>query len=155
MFQLDQALSPGAVRAGLAAANKKSLFQQLAQMAAQAHQLESALVLEKLTERERLGSTGFGGGIAIPHSKIEGLSHVIGVAVRLITPIDFEAIDDLPVDLVFMLLSPIDGGPGHLKALATVSRMMRDRAFVEKLRGAASDDALLALITSYDQPVSA
>jgi len=155
MFHLHQCLTPKSVRANVSAPNKKNLFQQLSQLAAQAHGVDAQLVLDRLTERERLGSTGFGGGIAIPHGKIDGLASVIGVAVRLPAPIDFEAIDDLPVDLVFMLLSPVDGGPDHLKALATVSRMMRDQAFVAKLRGAANDDALLALLTSYDQAVSA
>jgi len=155
MFHLHQCLTPKSVRANVSVPNKKSLFQQLSQLAAQAHGVDAQLVLDRLTERERLGSTGFGGGIAIPHGKIDGLTSVIGVAVRLPAPIDFEAIDDLPVDLVFMLLSPVDGGPDHLKALATVSRMMRDQEFVAKLRGAANDDALLALLTSYDQAVSA
>jgi PTS system nitrogen regulatory IIA component len=155
MFHLHQCLTPKAVRADLPVSNKKALFQQLALIAAQAHHVDSHVVLDRLTERERLGSTGFGGGIAIPHGKIEGLESVIGVLVRLTTPIDFEAIDDLPVDLVFMLLSPVDGGPDHLKALATVSRMMRDQDFVAKLHGAANDDALLALLTSYVQPATA
>jgi len=153
MFRLDHCLTDGAVRTRLVATNKKSLFQQLASLAAAAHHIDVNSVHDRLLERERLGSTGFGGGIAIPHGKLDGLSKVCGVCVRLETPIDFEAIDDLPVDLVFMLLSPIDGGADHLKALATVSRMMRDQPFVAKLRGAASDDALLALLSSYDQPV--
>lgn len=155
MFHLYQCLSQKSVRANISVPNKKTLFQQLSQLAAQAHGVEAQLVLDRLTERERLGSTGFGGGIAIPHGKIDGLTSVIGVAVRLPVSIDFEAIDDLPVDLVFMLLSPVDGGPDHLKALATVSRMMRDQEFVAKLRGAANDDALLALLTGYDQAVNA
>jgi len=155
MFNLNQCLTPKAVRAELSVANKKALFQQLALLAAQAHHVDGTVVLDRLTERERLGSTGFGGGIAIPHGKIEGLSSVIGVLCHLTAPIDFEAIDDLPVDLVFMLLSPVDGGPDHLKALATVSRMMRDQDFVAKLRGAVNNDALLALLTGYEQPANA
>ncbi len=150
MFQLGESVTPLAVRAGLSVANKKSLFQQLAAIATQAHGVDQNAVLDRLVERERLGSTGFGSGIALPHGKIEGLVKVIGVCVRLAKPIDFEAIDDLPVDLAFMLLSPADGGAEHLKALATVSRTMRDERFVAKLRGAATDDALYALLASQE-----
>ena len=102
-----------------------------------------------LTEREKLGSTGFGGGVAIPHAQDRrARSRVVGVFARLAQPIDFHAVDDLPVDLVFMLLSPPDAGAEHLKALARVSRRLRDRGFVAKLRGAGSRDALYALLTA-------
>jgi nitrogen PTS system EIIA component len=92
-----------------------------------------------------LGSTGFGNGIAIPHGKVEGLNHIVALCARLTQPIDFQAIDDLPVDLIFCLLSPPDAGADHLKALAQVSRWLRDAAFVAKLRGAGSNDAAYAL----------
>ena len=150
MFQLGDCLTPLAVRASLAVNNKKTLFQQLANIAATAHGVDAHLVLDRLLERERLGSTGFGNGIAIPHGKIDGLHKVTGVCVKLTQPIDFEAIDDLPIDLIFMLLSPVDGGAEHLKALATVSRAMRDKLFVAKLRGTATDDALFALFDSQE-----
>ncbi len=145
---LNDLFSPGAVVSGLIAANKKLLFQQLGRLAEGAHGIAAPLVVERLTERERLGSTGFGGGVAIPHGKIDGLSHIVGVFVRLADPVDFSAIDDLPVDLVFMLLSPVDAGADHLKALAQVSRVLRDRPLVAKLRGAANDDALRALVVA-------
>jgi nitrogen PTS system EIIA component len=145
MNDLHDFLRPGAVVAALAAPNKKILFNQLGILAERIHDVDSALVVERLTERERLGSTGFGGGIAIPHGKIDGLDHVVGLFARLSQPVDFASIDDEPVDLVFMLLSPTDAGAAHLKALAQVSRVLRDRAFVAKLRGAATDDALYAL----------
>lgn len=145
MNDLHDFLRPGAVVAALVAPNKKALFQQLGTMAERIHDVDSGLVVERLTERERLGSTGFGGGIAIPHGKIDGLEHVIGIFARLAQPVDFASIDDEPVDLVFMLLSPTDAGAAHLKALAQVSRVLRDKAFVAKLRGAATDDALFAL----------
>jgi PTS system nitrogen regulatory IIA component len=145
MNDLIDFLRPGAVVAALSVPTKKALFQQLATLSETAHGVDAALVIERLTERERLGSTGFGGGVAIPHGKIEGLDHVVGVVAQLAEPIDFAAIDDLPVDLVFMLLSPVDAGADHLKALAQVSRALRDRTLVAKLRGAASDDALFAL----------
>jgi nitrogen PTS system EIIA component len=148
MTDLYEILRPGGVAASLVAPTKKALFQQLATLAESVHGVDSSLVVERLTERERLGSTGFGGGIAIPHGKIDGLAHVVGVFARLAQPVDFSSIDDEPVDLVFMLLSPTDAGAEHLKALAQVSRALRDRPFVAKLRGAANDDALLALFSA-------
>ena len=149
-MQIGDFLTPKAVRAGLGVANKKALFQQLAALVETAHGVDHHAVLDCLLERERLGSTGFGNGIALPHGKIAGLKRVIGVCVRLTHAIDFEAIDDLPIDLVFMLLSPVDGGAELLKALALVSRMMRDEHFVAKLRGASSHDALYALLGSLE-----
>lgn len=138
-------LSPGAILADLAVPNKKALFQQLASTAGDLVGVDARLIVARLTERERLGSTGFGSGIAIPHGKVDGIDHVVGVFARLAAPIDFQAIDDLPVDLVFLLLSPSDAGVEHLKALSRVSRRLRDAAFVAKLRGAGSRDALYAL----------
>lgn len=148
MDDLSDLLSPQAVQAALVVPNKKVLFQQLGGIASRLVDADSRTIVEKLVERERLGSTGFGGGIAIPHGKIDGLDRVVGVFARLATPIDFAAIDDLPVDLVFLLLSPIDAGVEHLKALARVSRRLRDKGFVAKLRGAGSDDALYALFAT-------
>ncbi len=147
---LSDLLASDAVLASLSVPNKKSLFQQLAQLAAKSTDLDPKMVVERLVERERLGSTGFGGGVAIPHGKIDGLERVVGIFARLASPIDFAAIDDLPVDLVFLLLSPPDAGVEHLKALARVSRKLRDRTFVAKLRGAGSPDALYALFTNGD-----
>jgi PTS system nitrogen regulatory IIA component len=148
MDDLSDLLSPQAVQAALVVPNKKALFQQLGGVASRLVDADARTIVEKLVERERLGSTGFGGGVAIPHGKIEGLDRVVGVFARLGSPIDFAAIDDLPVDLVFLLLSPIDAGVEHLKALARVSRRLRDKGFVAKLRGAGSDDALYALFAT-------
>jgi len=148
MTDLSDLLLPETVLERLAAANKKLLFQQLATAAAGAYGLDAALVVERLSAREKLGSTGFGSGVATPHARIPGLNHVVAVFARLAQPIDFNAVDDLPVDIVFMLLSPVDAGALHLKALARVSRRLRERAFVDKLRGAASRDALYALLTA-------
>jgi nitrogen PTS system EIIA component len=148
MDDLSDLLSPQAVQAALVVPNKKALFQQLAAAASKLIDADPRVIVDRLVERERLGSTGFGGGIAIPHGKIEGLDRVVGLFARLGSPIDFAAIDDLPVDLVFLLLSPVDAGVEHLKALARVSRRMRDKAFVAKLRGAGSDDALYALFAT-------
>lgn len=148
MDDLSDLLSLQAVQAAVVVPNKKALFQQLAGVASKLVDVDPKLVVDRLVERERLGSTGFGAGIAIPHGKIDGLDRVVGLFARLGTPIDFAAIDDLPVDLVFLLLSPVDAGVEHLKALARVSRRLRDKAFVAKLRGAGSDDALYALFAT-------
>lgn len=147
MIELSDLLVPEAVLEGLTAAGKKAMFQQLGAAAAKAYGLDARVVTERLAEREKLGSTGFGGGIAIPHARIDGLRNVCGLFARLTRPVDFAAVDDMPVDLVFMLLSPIDAGADHLKALACVSRRLRDRNFTAKLRGAGSCDALYVLLT--------
>jgi len=138
MTDLSDLLLPETVIERVAAANKKALFQQLATVAGQAYGLDAGAVADCLVAREKLGSTGFGGGIATPHGKLARLSQ----------PIDFHAVDDLSVDIVFTLLSPPDAGAEHLKALARVSRRLRDRGFVAKLRGAGSRDALYALLTA-------
>ena len=150
MDDLSDLVAPGAVIAGLAVPNKKALFQQLAAVAARLTGIEAKVIVERLVDRERLGSTGFGGGVAIPHGKIDGIDHVVGLFASLAQPVDFQAIDDMPVDVVCLLLSPPDAGVEHLKALARISRRLRDRAFVAKLRGAGSTDALYALLTHID-----
>lgn len=150
MNEASQILSADRVDAGMAAANKKALFQQLAAAMARKTGLDAKEIATALAERERLGSTGFGGGTAIPHGKVEGLEGVTGYFARLANPIDFQAIDGLPVDLVFLLLSPPDAGADHLKALAGVSRLLRDRQLVAKLRGARSKDAIYALLAGIE-----
>lgn len=150
MDDLSDILAPASVTAALAVPNKKALFQQLAAMAGKQVGVDPRIVVDRLVDRERLGSTGFGGGVAIPHAKLDGLDRVVGLFVRLATPIDFNAVDDMPVDLVFLLLSPSDSGVEHLKALARVSRRLRDRAFVAKLHGAGSPDALYALFAASE-----
>jgi len=150
MSDLSDILSPQAVDANLAAANKKALFQQLAAAAAKLSGVPAKAIVAGLNAREKIGSTGFGGGTAIPHGKMDGLAGVFGYFARLPQPVDFQAIDGMPVDLVFLLLSPPDAGADHLKALATVSRVFRDRQLVAKLRGARSKDALFALLAGVD-----
>lgn len=146
MTEISELLTPEAVLSGVSAANKKALFQQLGAAAERAYGLDARLVAERLAAREKLGSTGFGQGTAIPHGKLDGLKSVAGVFVRLAHPLDYAAVDEMPVDLVFMLLSPVGAGAEHLKALAAVSRKLRDRNFAAKLRGAGSPDALFALL---------
>lgn len=150
MNQLSDILSIRSIDSALSAANKKMLLHQLATAMARRIGVEGKVVNAALSERERLGSTGFGAGVAIPHGKIEGLPAVVGYFARLTSPVDFQAVDGLPVDLVFLLLSPPDAGADHLKALAGVSRLLRDRDMVAKLRGARSNDAIYALLTGVE-----
>ena len=150
MTNLSDLISADAIDACMVASNKKALFQQLASNAAGITGMAARQIVACLNERERLGSTGFGGGIAIPHGKLEGLDRIVGYFARLSVPIDFHAIDNLPVDLVFLLLSPTDAGAEHLKALARVSRTLRDRQTVAKLRGARSKDAIFALLAGVE-----
>ena len=150
MTDLSPFLAIGSVDANLAVANKKALFQQLGAAAGRRTALEAKDIVASLNARERLGSTGFGSGVAIPHGKVEGLGHVFGYFARLNTPIEFQSVDNLPVDLVFLLLSPPDAGADHLKALASVSRALRDRDTVAKLRGARSKDAIFALLSGAE-----
>lgn len=150
MTDFSDMLRHDAVLTGVVAANKKGAIQILANAAADFVDTDAKDIAERLTAREKLGSTGFGGGVAIPHTKLPGLSQVTAVFARLAQPVDFQAVDDLPVDLIFLLLSPVDAGATHLKALARVSRRLRDQNFLSKLRGAGSTDALYALFTADD-----
>ncbi len=150
-MQLADFLDCDAIKTALPGGNKRSLLQQLANLAAQRLGVDAAKVLAGINEREQLGSTGLGQGVAIPHAKIEGLDRVYGLFVRLGEPVDYKAIDGGPVDLVFLLLSPPDAGAEHLKALAAISRVTRDAATLERLRGARSRDALAALLMGADE----
>lgn len=148
---LSQFLDFEAIRVDLAVNNKRQLLNQLAQVAGQRLSLDPALIADSIAERERLGSTGFGGGVAIPHGKLAGLDRIYALVARLSTPVDYKAIDGGKVDLVFLLLSPPDAGAEHLKALAAVSRLVRNAAIVEKLRGARSRDALAAVLLGAEE----
>ncbi|MEJ8630968.1 PTS sugar transporter subunit IIA [Sphingomonas sp. I4] len=150
MNDFSDLLRHDTVLAGVSAANKKTLFQALAAAAAEPAGQDAKLLADVLAEREKLGSTGFGGGVAIPHGKVAGLTQIVGVFARLAQPVDFQAVDDMPVDLVFAMFSPADAGSAHLKALARVSRRLRDKGFVAKLRGAGSPDAIWALLSQAD-----
>ena len=150
-MQLSEFLDFDSVKPGLSAGNKRMLLQQLAQMSGQRIGVDSGPILSSLVERERLGSTGFGQGVAIPHGKVEGLTRIYGLFVRLSEPVDYKAIDGEPVDLVFLLLSPPDSGAEHLKALAAISRVIRHAPTLEKMRGARSRDALAAVLMGADE----
>jgi PTS system nitrogen regulatory IIA component len=150
-MNLSDLIEADAVDAGLAASNKKGLFHQLALAGARRTGLDAKAIAQSLSDREKIGSTGFGGGVAIPHGKIEGLDRVVGFFARLAAPVDYHAVDGMPVDLVVLLLSPPDAGADHLKALASVSRMLRDRQAVAKLRGARSRDAIFAILSGDEE----
>jgi len=150
-MHLADFLDTDAIKTALPGGNKRSLMKQLADLAAQRLSLESSTILAGLNEREQLGSTGFGQGVAIPHAKVEGLDRIYGLFARLGEPVDYKAIDGRPVDLAFLLLSPPDAGAEHLKALAAISRVTRDAATLERLRGARSRDALAALLMGADE----
>ena len=150
-MQLADFLDFDAIKTSLPGGNKRSLLQQLANLAAQRLGVDAAAIHASLMEREQLGSTGFGQGVAIPHGKIEGLGRIYGLFARLSEPLDYKAIDGRPVDLVFLLLSPIDAGAEHLKALAAISRVTRNGSTLEKMRGARSSDALAAVLMGADE----
>jgi PTS system nitrogen regulatory IIA component len=146
-MEIVQLLSPDGVIAHLKVTSKKQALQELASRAARLCGLPERVIFDTLIERERLGTTGVGHGIAIPHGKPLGLSRLYGLFARLETPIGFDSIDDVPVDLIFLLLAPESAGADHLKALARVSRLLRDKTMCEKLRGTDNPDALYALLT--------
>ena len=148
---LSQFLDFEAIRVDLAPGNKRQLFNQLAALAAQRLMIDPAAITAAIAEREKLGSTGFGGGVAIPHGKLDKLERVYALVTRLAVPLDYKAIDGAPVDLVFLLLSPANAGAEHLKALAAVSRLVRHAATVEKLRGARSRDAMAAVLMGAEE----
>lgn len=150
-MHLSDFLDFDAIKTGLPGGSKKSLLQQLSNLAAQRLGLDSAAILASLAEREQLGSTGFGHGVAIPHGKVEGLKQIYCMFARLAEPLDYKAIDGKPVDLVFLLLSPPEAGAEHLKALAAISRVTRHAATLEKVRGSRSRDALAAVLMGADE----
>jgi len=150
-MQLSEFLDFDAIKPSLSAGNKRVVLQQLAQIAAARLDVDPGEVLASVSERERLGSTGFGHGVAIPHGKIEGLNRIYCLFARLSDPVDYKSIDGQRVDLVFLLLSPPDAGAEHLKALAAVSRVTRHAPTLEKMRGARSRDALAAVLLGADE----
>ena len=129
------------------ASSKKQALQDLARRAGDITGLHERAIFDVLMERERLGTTGVGNGIAIPHGKMANLDRLYGLFARLENSVDFHSIDEQPVDLIFLLLAPESAGADHLKALARVSRLLRDGSVCEKLRGTNDAEALFALLT--------
>jgi PTS system nitrogen regulatory IIA component len=146
-MEIRELLKLEAVITPLRASSKKQLFQELGGRAAATYGVDGRAVFEALLERERLGPTGMGRGVAIPHARLAGLAGIHGVFTRLEKPIDFDAPDGEPVDIVFALLAPEDAGADHLRALARVSRTLRDAGIVAKLRSCADAQAIYAVLT--------
>lgn len=140
-------ITPECVVANLKATSKKQALQELSKKMAEICGRPEREIFDVLLERERLGTTGVGMGIAIPHGKLPGLDRLYALFAKLEKPVEFDSIDEQPVDLIFLLLAPESAGADHLKALARVSRLLRNRATCEKLRGTEGADALYALIT--------
>lgn len=154
-MNLGEILKVDAVKAIGSISSKKRLFQDLGDMAEAALGVESAKAVAALRQREALGPTGVGKGIALPHARLDGISDVQGVLIRLEKPLDFEAVDRQPVDIVFALFAPEDAGVDHLKALALVSRTLRDQALCDKLRANTDSTTLHALMTDWQSTQAA
>ncbi len=146
-MELSKLLMPGAVRVVAHLTSKKRLFQELGELASQAYGLNAATAIDGLQERESLGPTGVGHGIALPHARLEDLTQIRGIFLRLERPLDYDSVDRQPVDLIFGLFAPKDSGVDHLKALALVSRTMRDPGICAKLRANTDSGKLHAILT--------
>jgi PTS system nitrogen regulatory IIA component len=146
-MEITDLLVPEAVIPNLKVKGKKQLLQELSERASRLTGLPERRIFETLNERERLGSTGMGQGIAIPHGRLAGLPKIIGLFARLDVPVAYDAVDNQPVDLVFLLLAPEDAGADHLKALARVSRLLRSTPTCEKLRQATKPEVIFSLLT--------
>jgi len=154
-MEISEIIVPSAVKSGGSAASKKRLLQDLSNLAASAYGFRSDDAFDALQERESLGPTGVGEGVAIPHARIDSLEKVTGVFFRLEKPLDYDSVDRMPVDLVFALFAPKNSGVEHLKALALVSRLLRDSATRAKLRANDDPAGLFTLLTAIDSPRAA
>jgi PTS system nitrogen regulatory IIA component len=143
---IGELLDRSAISVRVSATNKKKALAVIAEIAARSFDLDAGQVLDALSEREAAGSTGVGYGVAVPHARLDGLERMRGVFVRLEQPVDFESVDDQPVDLLFALFAPKNAGADHLRALARVSRIMRQAELREQLRKARTADAVHALL---------
>ncbi|MFZ1815210.1 MAG: PTS IIA-like nitrogen regulatory protein PtsN [Rhizobiaceae bacterium] len=151
-MDLSDLLGPGDIIAALKSSSKRQLLQDLSEKAEAKTGIPARQIFDTLLQRERLGSTGVGNGIAIPHGKLPGLTKISAIFARLDKAIDYEALDDQPVDIIFLLLAPEGAGADHLKALARIARVMREPDMVSKLRHTSEANALYALLT--DTPAS-
>lgn len=145
-MHLRDLLEVSAIMPALKANSKKQVLQLMAERAAAITGLPERQVFDTVLQRERLGSTGAGYGVAIPHGKLAGIDRITGVFARLETPVDFESLDDQPVDLVFLLLAPEGAGADHLKALSLVARVMRERDVTAKIRGTRDAAAIYSFL---------
>ncbi len=147
-MDLSDLIEVPAIMPALKANSKKQLLQLLSEKASTMTGIPEREVFDIILQRERLGSTGVGNGIAIPHGKLAGVKRITGVFARLDQPVDFEALDDQPVDLVFLLLAPEGAGADHLKALSRIARLLRDADTVAKIRGTKDAAAIHAFLSS-------
>lgn len=149
-MKISDIMTTNSVFVGIKVSSKRELLQEVAEKASQIAGLDCRTVFDALLERENLGSTGFGGGTALPHGRFADLNQVHGIFVKTASPIDFDAIDGKPVDLVFVLLSPEGSGADHLTALAKVSRVLKDESLCSKLRQISSTEEIYALLNGED-----
>lgn len=149
MMGLSDLIAPEAIIPALKASSKKQLLQIMAEKAAELTGLPERDIFDTILQREKLGSTAVGNGIAIPHGKLPDIDKIVGVFARLQNPVDFEALDDQPVDLVFLLLAPEGSGADHLKALSRIARLLRDSDMINKLRNSHDSQALYSLLTEH------
>ena len=150
-MDLTDLTSVEAVFPRLRVSSKRNLLQELAQKMAEVVGVDHRELFAALLERERLGSTGMGRGVAVPHCRMPNLPKIVGGFAQLETPLDFEAVDGEPVDLVYVLIAPECAGSDHLKALARVSRVLRDQTMCQKLRGAHDAAAIFALLADHEE----
>lgn len=154
-MMIDDLLDPRAIAPHVSGGSKRQVLGVIADIAARVYGLESAEVLDALLERESAGSTGVGHGVAVPHARLPGLDRMRAVFVRLDNPTPFEAVDDQPVDLLLALLAPANSGSDHLRALASVSRRLRQPELRQQLRQARTPEAVHALLVREAQPSAA
>lgn len=146
-MQITDFIDSQGIIPALKVASKKQLLQEISAIASEIVGLDTRQIFETLLQREKLGSTGLGNGVAIPHGKFRDLDRVRGIFARLREPVDYEAIDSEPVDLVFLLLAPESAGADHLKALAKISRLLRNKSLVDKLRATDDRAGLYSMLT--------
>ncbi len=149
-MKLSEIMSGNSIFMGLKSNSKRQLLQDLADKAAEITGINERTIFDTVLERENLGSTGFGEGTALPHGRFEGLDRVYGFFAKLNSPVDFDAIDGKPVDLVFMLLSPEGNGADHLTALAQASRILKDESLRSKLRQISSAQEIYAILNNHE-----
>lgn len=154
-MDISMILKPEAVRVVSSASSKKRLMHELGDISEAVYGLTAARAVEALLEREALGPTGVGNGVALPHARLEGLDEVVGVLILLERPIDFDAVDRQPVDLAFALFAPLEAGVEHLKALALVSRTLRDSDLCEKLRANPDAGTIYTILTEAQRSIAA
>lgn len=147
-MELNDIIAPESILANLKPNSKKQLLQELAEAGATQLGVDAQAVFETLLEREQLGSTGVGNGVAIPHGKIANIDRIVGVFAQLSKPVEFDSMDDQPVDIAFMLLAPVGSGADHLKALSRIARVLRDQATLSSIRHATDPDAIYSLLIS-------